>query len=240
MTNRVASTLLLDMILLSLFSTAEAALVGRLPVTPGGTDYQAVYDIDRDITWLADANLAATTTFRVPGIAADGRMSWFTANSWIGSLNATTQNGGVGFLGFTDWRLPSAFNQDGSGPCGPVLNCTGSEMGHLFYDELGGNDNESVFDQTNDTQEEIDNLALFSNVQSRLYWSGTELALGTSSAWFTSFRSGRQSTSEKEEFNFAWAVRSGDVAAVPAPSAMLLMGSGLVGLLIIKRRYAHV
>jgi hypothetical protein len=40
----------------------------------------------------------------------------------------------------------------------------GSEMGHLFYDELGGNARESVL-ETGDSQQEKDNLALFKNVQ---------------------------------------------------------------------------
>jgi hypothetical protein len=40
--------------------SAQAALQGRAPATPGGTDYQAYYDTDLDITWVANANLAAT------------------------------------------------------------------------------------------------------------------------------------------------------------------------------------
>jgi hypothetical protein len=33
---------------------ADAALVGRLATTPGGTAYQAYYDTEADITWLVD------------------------------------------------------------------------------------------------------------------------------------------------------------------------------------------
>ena len=33
-------------------STVNASLVGRLPVTPSGTNYQAVYDTDQDLTWI--------------------------------------------------------------------------------------------------------------------------------------------------------------------------------------------
>ena len=48
-------------------ATVQAALLGRLPATPGGTDYQAYYDTTLNITWLADANLAASNTFGTSG-----------------------------------------------------------------------------------------------------------------------------------------------------------------------------
>ncbi|HET9062610.1 MAG TPA: hypothetical protein VFO62_04915, partial [Candidatus Binatia bacterium] len=51
--------------ILAFSSPSGAALLGRLPATPGGSDYQAYYDTELDITWLADANLAQTNTFGV-------------------------------------------------------------------------------------------------------------------------------------------------------------------------------
>ena len=81
---------------MGLASTAEAALFTRL----GGL---AVYDQDRNITWLANANYAQTS-----GYDADGRMTWQTAKTWAEGLN-------IG--GFTGWRLPTALNADGRGPC---------------------------------------------------------------------------------------------------------------------------
>ncbi|MCX7113066.1 MAG: hypothetical protein NTX45_23705, partial [Proteobacteria bacterium] len=94
---------------LGLASTAEASLISRL----GG---QAVYDTDFNITWLANAN------------AANGTMNWQAAKDWATGLN-------VG--GYTGWRLPTALNADGSGPCALGWNCTNSELGHLFYTEGG-------------------------------------------------------------------------------------------------------
>ena len=32
----------------------NAALLGRLPATPGGTDYQVYYDDAADLTWLKE------------------------------------------------------------------------------------------------------------------------------------------------------------------------------------------
>jgi hypothetical protein len=44
-------------------STAQAALIGVLPATPGAFDYQAYYDTDTNITWLANANITGDITY---------------------------------------------------------------------------------------------------------------------------------------------------------------------------------
>ena len=67
--------------MIGLVSSAQAALVGRLPATVGGTDYQAYYDDDLDVTWIANANLAATETFGVANINANGTMRWGAAKA---------------------------------------------------------------------------------------------------------------------------------------------------------------
>jgi hypothetical protein len=46
---------------------ATAALVGRVPLTAGGADYQAYFDTDQNITWLADANYQDTSGYH-PGV----------------------------------------------------------------------------------------------------------------------------------------------------------------------------
>ena len=90
--------------------SAHAALIGVLPATSGGTDYQAYYDTDLDITWLADANLAASNTFGIgtASINSFGVMHWDTANTWIANMNTS------GYLGFNDWRLPTTQQPDPS------------------------------------------------------------------------------------------------------------------------------
>ena len=70
-----ASTALL-ILSLGASAGAQAALVGRL--ADGAGRYQAVYDTDLNITWLADANYAATS-----GFDADGLMKWTNVQDWI-------------------------------------------------------------------------------------------------------------------------------------------------------------
>ncbi len=187
---------------LILSTSVNAALVKRL----GGL---AVYDDAANLTWLADANYARS------------KMTWADANSWATSLN---------IAGVTGWRLPdtkqfdtSCSNQIGSVSYG--YNCTGSEMGNLFYNVLGGNKYQSI------TTTHNANYALFNNVQSGNYWSATKKTLDINDAWLFLTNYGAQLSNNKNSHFYAWAVQSGDVSAVPVPAAGWLLGSGLICLI---------
>jgi len=172
---------------------ASAALIGVLPATPGGTDYQAYYDDAADLTWLANANAVAD------------QMSWSAANDWAASLNVE---------GVTGWRLADTLQldascdiQDASGSYG--YNCTGSEMGNLFYNVLGGSAGISISIVHNA------NYDLFSNIQDDdSYWTATEWELIESNAWMFNMGSGTQHPfNKKDVLYYAWAVHDGDVSA---------------------------
>jgi hypothetical protein len=195
-----------------------------------------IYDDVLNVTWLANANQGAGSTFDNGGNTTDGRMTWDNAVAWAEAL----VHGG-----FSDWRLPTTLQPDAS--CGSSFDagpphgtqsfgfgCTGSELGHMFYNNLGGNANESVLTQTGDSAQEIANLALFTNVQSFVYWSGTEYAPSSLNAWGFISSNGIQFTDGKDVEFFAWAVRPGDVARVPVPGTLALLGLGL-GLIGIGR-----
>lgn len=211
-------------LLLSATTSSQAALVSRL-------NGAAVYDTDLNITWLADANLAASNNFGVTsGIilsgSAAGQMNWNVAQNWIAGMNAAN------YLGYSDWRLPATAYPDatctGTGSFG--YSCTGSEMGHLFYLELGGTAQSSIFTSTDP------DLNKFLNLKATNYWSTniTYTAPDTDAFIFT-FASGNQLGIAKTSTEYAWAVRNGDVV-VPLPAAVWLLASGLIGLSGFSRK----
>lgn len=176
-----------------------------------------VYDSDLDVTWVADANLAGTLA------GDDGLRGWEAARAWAEGLT---------IAGLSDWRLPrtaqpdlSCANQGGSFAGFPAqgngLGCTGSEMGHLY----------NASGITSETP------GPFTNVPPRPHghWSETEFEPAPASAWAFSFGSGGQGAFEKDALGRAWAVRSGDVAAVPVPPAALLALAPL-GVVVASRR----
>ena len=171
-----------------------------------------VFDSDGQLMWLADASYA-----RSSGVDADGLMSWDAARLWADNLE---------YGGYSDWRLPTAMNQDGSSPCGSAYDCIGSELGHLFYDELGGIAGQDIDVWHNG------NYTFFQNVQPYPYWSSTAYAgAPTLAAWGFDMGDGYQDYDLKSAELAVWAVRS-----VPAPNSLALFGIGLLAWAGVHRR----
>lgn len=204
-------------------ATASVGLSGGASAALVDNGFGLIYDTDRNITWLADANYAKTS-----GYDADGLMTWSQANTFVTGLN---------YYGITGWRLPTSLNQDLSGPCSnwgtPATGCTGSELGHLYYTELGARApgvpplTPTGINGASNTAA----LALFKNygTNQSFYWTSTP-GVGAGLIWAFNLTNGQQvGTYNQSAGAWVWPVIDGNVA-VPLPPAVLLFASALVGL----------
>ncbi len=184
-------------ILCGLAISANAALIDN----GNGT----ITDTDWGLMWLKDANYSMTS-----GYDADGRMNWSSAMTWADNLI---------YAGYDDWQLPTAFPAYG-------FNNTSSDLGHLYYTELG-----------NVAGGPFANKDPFINIQPDNYWFATEDNPGVS-AWhfvFIEGSEGYQHTAlEGNDTMYSWAVR-----VVPEPVSSILFITGgtlLAGRRLLKRK----
>lgn len=222
--NYRAINALLFNVVMGFSSISNAALVGR-DLDGDLTTAEAYFDDEAGLTWLADAGSFLG--------------NWSQANTWATGLS-------IG--GFTGWRLPDTLQPDPScdsqtDPGGgfPIqgwgINCTGSEMGNLFYNVLGGVAPNSIITTHNA------NYYLFPNIQDSNYWSATTCAC-TSVIWHYAFdfSTGQQGRGGSDDITdqYAWAVQTGDVGApistVPIPAAVYLFSSGLILIIGFAKR----
>jgi len=192
-----------------------------------------IYDDTLNITWLQDANYSKTS-----GYDADGQMNWADAAAWADGLS---YHDSVRNVTYTDWRLPKTFDIGGDGcvafsltggtDCGYKPLPSTSEMATLYYEELGNKGQP-------DANYGVKSVGPFINLLDHEgYWSGTEHAPNPGTeAWAFGTANGHQDNHVKSIPLNAWAVRDGNVAAIPEPESYLLVLTGLVVIGALSRR----
>lgn len=154
------------------------------------------------LMWVKDANLAKSVYPGTPPF--NGLMQYEDALAWIAHLNS------ISYAGYSDWRLPLTNPEEpnGSTDCGYYFPEPDSEMGYMYYTELGNvgycdadgyNCPQPGWDLNTHGEPKIQNL------QDGIYWSEE---LNFQHAWYFRLDTGEQCYRPKIYLSYAWAVRN--------------------------------
>ena len=144
----------------------------------------AIYDTDRDVTWLRDTT-------------ASGKLNYPDAEAYVLSFNLSN------FLGGNNWRLPTL---DVTSGCLEGSNCADGELGHLYYFELR---NQSGLPPGGG----LANRGPFANLDQDYYWHSTKDFV-TNEPFVFNFINGFQSTVNPGSTAYAWLLHDGDLVPV--------------------------
>lgn len=218
---------------------AAIVTIGKATVYGGPIKYNLIYDDDnngKSLVWLDYSMPSENWNEQVEAVDRLNNAIRYEINpqyniNWESSV----------------WRLPITvdgpyiYGKDGTTTDG--YNIVTSEMGHLYYTELGNFGRYNLDGVRYDQGEPgLNNVGDFVNLMERIYWSGTATAFATDTprAWAfnmgISMGEGAQGTFSQGSILMGLAVREGTVTTVPIPGSVFLFLSGIVGLTGINMR----
>jgi hypothetical protein len=222
--------------------TWETTLQGRDLDGNLNNGFEAFYDTTQNLTWLADANLAATK-----GVSASGLVLGFSP--FLGAVGAPDTAVGIAYAanvyGIDGWQLPSValgneiykeVCEPGRTTCdviptGRYSVIPGSSQLQQLMEVALGNRSSINGGYT------LENTGPFKNLQTGLYWSSKFMATtGSYSGWAYDTATGQHVQQPYFANGYAWLVRAGDVAAVPEPQTAALWALGLLALMGVVSR----
>ncbi len=216
--NKAIELLVGSIIAIFLTTSANATLELRL----GG---KAVYDTVRDTTWLADPSAASPNAFDNGRSNNDGEVTYYNAVDWLANLNV---------YGVTGWGATEEANR--------WYNDSNSEVDFLidelekmpsFYDLFGGHQ----------AYWAVGSLLVCGGYPCPHPDDTEELAIGFILGAPYGLRSSYGEAYDtailmppESEFRIL-AMHGGDVfAQIPQPTVILLIGAGLIGLVVQRRK----
>ncbi len=229
-------------LLFGMTGLAQAALTTIGTATYNGSDYNLIWDDNSNgnsVVWLDYTKSADLRS---------NQMSW--AANLDGELTYNIDPAYTVDWGTNSWRLPTTRvdhpgarhgyegDPDGNGhyTYSAGFNLANSEMGHLFYTELGNLASKHT-DGSRPAEYGLRNTGEFENLSDEYYYISS--ALYGSFSWTFNMSDGRQvplSIASTGNDAAALTLRTGQVSAVPIPAAAWLLGSGLVGLVGVRRK----
>ena len=217
MKKTLIAALVTTLVMFNAICSVNGSLITIGTATYEGSEYQLIYDVEDQLTWLDYSNTGATHP---------GSLAWATSLNNPGELTINLDARYTAFWESTAWRL--AGNTDGYFSANPRYIYS-SEMEDLYYNELGN--------ELNDTSL---NFGDFENLSGDYYHMSADAALavqmGASFSPRFRFFDGIQefgSSSVNGSGIRGMAVIPG--AVVPEPATMFLLALGCLGIIRHRR-----